>query len=116
MLPQQQRQKGIKIDSKFLRKKKLNCENCQNFKAIETEYSDNVGWCYAFLPEGQSARGARNEDKWCGMRGKKFVPKQEEPKLIEQMTLQELNEIDTNGLQPNDKRRITNAKKKLIGE
>jgi hypothetical protein len=50
------------------------------------------------------------------MRGKKFVPKQEEPKLIEEMTLQELNEIDTNGLQPNDKRRITNAKKKLIGE
>ena len=115
MLPQQQNKKGIKIDSKFLRRKKLNCENCEHFKAIDTEFSEGVGWCYAFLPDGQSARGARNEDKFCGMRGKRFTPKKDEPKLIEEMTLEELNEIETDGLQPNDKRRITNAKKKLQG-
>lgn len=121
MLPQhpQQKKKGIKIDSKFLKKKKLSCGNCKHFEVIETEYSENVGMCNAFgFQNGDriTARGARSDNKWCGMRGVRFEPKQDEPKLIEEMTLEELNEIHTDGLSPQDKRRITNAKKKLEGK
>lgn len=120
MHPQQQQKKGIKIDAKFLRTRKLNCANCENFEEVETEFSDKVGMCNAFSFKGGSrmtARGARSEDKWCGMRGTQFKPKEQvddDVKLIEEMTLDELNEIDVSDLTKQDKSRITKHRNKLL--
>ncbi len=112
----QARKKGIKIDAKLLKKKKLECSNCKHYDTIDTEYAEGLGMCYANITNNEpiSARGARSEDKWCGMRGSKFEPKgSEEVKLIEEMTLEELEAIDTKGIRSQDKRRITLAKNKL---
>ncbi len=120
MHPQQQKKKGIKIDAKFLRKKKLECGNCAHFEPIDTEFSEGVGLCKAFKFKNDavmSARGARSDDKWCGMRGTQFKPKEQvddDVKLIEEMTLDELNEIDVSDLTKQDKSRITKHRNKLL--
>ena len=121
--------KKPKITAKLMHKFKKNCGNCAHFKEVETDNSsDSIGMCYAFFREGQVARGARSEAKYCGKHGSKFLDKknkpsrrflpleEEEPKLIEDMTLEELDEIVIDGLDPNDKRRITNRRKKLNKE
>lgn len=121
--------KKPKITAKLMHKFKKNCGNCAHFGTVETDNSpDPVGICYAKIKEGQPSSGARADSKWCGKHGRYFLDKknkpsrrflpleEEEPKLIEDMTLEELDEIVIDGLDPNDKRRITNRRKKLNKE
>ena len=128
----QQKKKKVKIDAKLMKKYKKNCGMCGHFEEVETEHSESpIGICTAFEVKGghMTARGARSDAKWCGVAGTRFIPKgtkkkgrqflsveQEEPKLIEDMTLEELDEIVTDGLKPADKARITKQRNKLNKE
>ncbi len=125
----QQKKKKVKIDAKLMKKYKKNCGECGHLELVETEHSESpIGICTAFEVRGghMTARGARSDTKWCGVAGARFIPKgtkkkgrqflsveQEEPKLIEDMTLDELDEINTDGLKPADKARITKQRNKL---
>ncbi len=112
-----------KITPRFLKERKLGCTNCRHYSETENDFGDGIGICSATFKQGQVARGARAEDKYCGMNGKLFQPllKKKAPvndpdesvPTIEELTLDELNDIDITDLDAQTKRRITNAKKKL---
>jgi len=109
-----------KITPRFLKERKLGCTNCRHYSETDNDFGDGIGVCHATFKQGQVARGARAEDKYCGMNGKLFqpllrkkAPVDDNTPLIEELTLDELNDIDITDLDSQTKRRITNAKKKL---
>ena len=77
----QKEKKMPRVSRELLIRKKAGCKHCRHF-----DENGGNGICYATFAQGQSARGARNEEKYCGMAGKLFqkivktdVPRGHEP-------------------------------------
>jgi hypothetical protein len=65
-----EKKKAPRITRDVLKRKKAGCTLCRHHEINE----NGIGVCYATFSQGQSSRGARNEDKYCGMSGKKWQP------------------------------------------
>lgn len=62
----EKQKKMPRITRKMLVQKKAGCTTCRHYE----ENDNGVGVCFATFSGGQGARGARAEDKYCGMAGK----------------------------------------------
>lgn len=105
--------KKRKITPALLKKHGKSCGNCQHF-------DEEQGLCFAIFRKGQSARGARAEDKYCGMIGKHFLPIKEVKAPVQKptknMTIDQLQALDTSQMSPQERGAIVRRINKMKAE
>ena len=139
---QQQQRKPVRITSKLIKQYDRGCGTCIHHHEEYNENSeDPIGICTAHFKQGIGSRGARNENKHCGMQGRWYErdpecgdpviskrgkrvatkkkriqppkPKSDDPPRLEDMTLEELEAIPRDELTIGEKGKLTKQINKL---